>query len=193
MTSMQDKILILDLDETLIYSTETVLNYHEDFQVGNYFVYKRPGLDHFLSNSNSLFKLAVWTSSSSDYAYEIIKHIFPDSIQLEFVFTQKRCNFRYNPEIGENQTVKPLKKVRRQGFSIDKIVIVDDLPETFQQNYGNAILVEKFYGEKMDKELFFLLDYLKIIASVEDVRTIDKRNWRYQAMKIRSRAIADLP
>ena len=180
---MRDKVLILDLDETLIYSTEKVISHNEDFRFGSYFIYKRPGLEHFLLRVNSLFRVAVWTASSEDYAFEVIKNIFPNSINLEFVFTQKRCNFRYNPETGKTQVIKPLKKVRRRGFPISKIIIVDDLPETFQQNYGNAILVRKFDGAKTDEELLLLLGYLETIVPVEDIRILDKRNWRYQTKR----------
>jgi len=180
---MRDKVLILDLDETLIYGTEQALCQNEDFRVGSYFVYKRPGLEDFLTSSNSLFRIAIWTASSADYAHEIIEKVFPNSIKLDFVFTQERCLFRSNPETGESEIIKPLKKVRRLGFPIEKLIIVDDIPETFQQNYGNAILIRKFSGDKTDKELFLLRYYLEMIANVENIRELDKRNWRRQAIR----------
>ena len=42
------KLLILDLDETLIFATERPLTREADFRVGPYHVYGRPGLADFL-------------------------------------------------------------------------------------------------------------------------------------------------
>jgi len=42
-------LLILDLDETLIYATETALDRPADFSVYGYHVYRRPHLDAFLA------------------------------------------------------------------------------------------------------------------------------------------------
>lgn len=58
------KLLILDLDETLIHGTEHPLERSPDFVVGPYAVYKRPGLSDFLCRMSESFDLAVWTSST---------------------------------------------------------------------------------------------------------------------------------
>jgi RNA polymerase II subunit A small phosphatase-like protein len=42
------KLLILDIDETLIYATEASLPRQADFLVGQYHIYKRPFLNVFL-------------------------------------------------------------------------------------------------------------------------------------------------
>ncbi len=48
MDEKSDKLLILDLDETLIHATENELNFSADFRFDRYFIYKRPYLDQFL-------------------------------------------------------------------------------------------------------------------------------------------------
>lgn len=126
-----DKLLILDLDETLIYSSETPLPYESDFQIGDYFVYKRPGLAEFLKTCSGWFELGVWTSSSTDYANEVITQTFPKETELKFIFARERCTFIFNHDTGAYQTVKSLKKIRDRGFSLNKVIVVDDLPETF--------------------------------------------------------------
>lgn len=45
-----DKLIILDLDETLIHSTINVLDTPYDFQFDKYFVYERPLLRQFLTD-----------------------------------------------------------------------------------------------------------------------------------------------
>ncbi len=57
-------------------------------------------------------------------------------------------------------------------------MIVDDIAQTFKYNYGNSILVKEYQAEADDIELFMLLKYLEIISVEEDVRIIDKRNWK---------------
>ena len=98
---MKDKILILDLDETLIFSSLEKLSIKEDFLVGDYFVYKRPGLDTFLKFVQNNFQLAVWSSSTSDYAQSIVENIFMAPHILQFVWARERCISKIDLETRE--------------------------------------------------------------------------------------------
>lgn len=178
MSSLSDKLLILDLDETLIYSVKEPLDGTPDFTAFHYFVYKRPGVDRFLSTCTDWFKIAVWTSSSPEYAHEIIKNIFPKMTKLQFIFTWERCDVRFDYQTGKYYYVKPLKKLKKKGYSLKKLIAIDDTPETFVDNCDNAIQVRKYKGQQDDDELFLLLNYLKTLATVENVRKIDKQDWR---------------
>ena len=73
---------------------------------------------------------------------------------------------------------KPLKKVKRKGYSLNNILIVDDTAKTFKYNYGNGILIKEYLGESNDNELSLLFKYLEIIGAEENVRVIDKRRWK---------------
>lgn len=57
-----EKILVLDLDKTLIHSTETKLEneFDFDFRYAEYFIYKRSNLINFLTEMSKFFKLAIW-------------------------------------------------------------------------------------------------------------------------------------
>jgi TFIIF-interacting CTD phosphatase-like protein len=68
-------LLILDIDETVVYASTTRLDRPPDFEVAGYFVYRRPGLDEFLKFVSQHFQLAVWSSSGSDYARQIVEGI----------------------------------------------------------------------------------------------------------------------
>lgn len=46
---MKETLLVLDLDETLLYATKDKLEQREDFVVGSYYVCVRPNLAYFLS------------------------------------------------------------------------------------------------------------------------------------------------
>jgi len=173
-----NKLLILDIDETLIHSSEKQLDRIPDFKLDEYFVYIRPGLEEFILNCSKLFSLAVWTASSSEYAREVIKNIFPDDLQLEFILTGERCLIKRNIDLDVIEIFKPLKKVKRKGYLLNNILIVDDTAKTFKYNYGNGILIKEYLGEENDIELFLLLRYLEIIGAEENVRVIDKRRWK---------------
>jgi RNA polymerase II subunit A small phosphatase-like protein len=184
MLPQYDKLLVLDLDETLIHSVKEPLERTPDFRAFQYFVYKRPGVDCFLSTCTELFNLAVWTSAGEDYAHQIIKHIFPKPAQLRFVFSSERCSVRFDYANGSYQILKPLRKLKRKGYSLEKVLVVDDTPETFMDNYGNGILVRRYYGGEDDEELLLLLKYLELIASVENVRSLEKRWWRHKVQRL---------
>ncbi|MEO1172211.1 MAG: NIF family HAD-type phosphatase [Myxococcota bacterium] len=53
------KLLVLDLDETLIHASESSLGHSADFEVSRFHVYRRPGLSEFLEQVGACFDLAV--------------------------------------------------------------------------------------------------------------------------------------
>lgn len=173
-------LLILDVDETLLHSAEKKLDRNPNCEVGPYYVYFRPGLVDFLIAAQRRYLIAFWSSSSRHYLENILQAAIPDEIEPAFIWSRERCVTRYDSEQLENYFVKDLRKVERKGFDLKKILIVDDTPQKVERHYGNAIYVKSYFGDESDKELFKLADYLETLASVSDVRTIEKRNWNYQ-------------
>ena len=178
MDTSQKILLILDLDETLIYSTESTLAGAEDFIVDEYFVYKRPGLDKFLDFISPIYDVAIWTSSSEDYAQEVVKNIFPQYYPLKFIYGRTKCTLTFLWDQNEYIYAKNLSKLKKKKYSLEKILIIDDSPEKLKRNYGNHIRVEPFVGSNDDIELFRLIKYLEKIKLSENVRIIEKRSWR---------------
>jgi RNA polymerase II subunit A small phosphatase-like protein len=184
-------LLILDLDETLVYATRTPLDRPADFQVPPYQVYKRPFLKEFIHHVRQHFFLAVWSSASDDYVHEMAVQIFGEETPLDFVWGRSRCTYQMNPRFDEyrnfvrdhqNHTpyLKTLKKVKNQGYRLERILMVDDTPQKLIRNYGNAIYIREFQGEPNDEELRLLWKYLELLKDEENVRTIEKRGWRFQ-------------
>ena len=171
-------LLVLDLDETLIHATERKLEIDFDFQYADYFIYRRPHLEWFLESMNADFKLAVWSSADDKYVEEIVERIKPPSIKFEFVWGRTRCTTKRDYELDEYVHEKRLKKVKKQGFSIEQILMVDDSPEKTKDNYGNAIYVTAFEGKQNDTELKTLAEYLNAIKSTSNVRSFEKRGWK---------------
>ncbi len=178
MTEVARILLILDIDETLLYASEKRLERDPEFRVGQYFVYVRPYLREFLRHCEKHFQLAIWSSSSADYLSAIVEKVLPRDLKLEFVWSRERCIQRFNGETQELYYVKDLKKVSRKGYQLDRVLIVDDSPEKVERNYGNAIYVRPFLGAADDSELGDLGLYLKSVSQLTNVRCIEKRNWR---------------
>ena len=87
-------LIIFDLDETLIHSTEIELNHKCDFRVGKYYTYKRPYVDNLLSYCMKIFNIAVWSSATELYTKEVVQQIFPEVDKLCFVWSRDKCTYR---------------------------------------------------------------------------------------------------
>ncbi len=180
---MKTKLVILDLDETLIYGTSDKLDRDEDFKVFDYYVYKRPFLDQFLNELNNFFKIAIWSSAGDEYVQSVTEQIRPKDVNFEFIWSRDKAVYQKNMnEAGDYEShyhyVKPLKKVKKLGYDLSQVLIIDDSPHKSKLNFGNAIYPKSFEGELHDDELEQLIKYLHIIKDKDDFRKIEKRNWR---------------
>jgi RNA polymerase II subunit A small phosphatase-like protein len=175
---MKSHLLILDLDETLVHARELPLPHAPDYAIPPYSLYLRPGVREFLENAATRFRLAVWTSSSPTYARGVVRILFPDPEMLEFVWARDRCTPRRDFELDTWWDTKPLHKVRRRGYDLAKVIVVDDSPEKYTRNYGNLVRVKPFEGDPSDDELVHLAKYLELLSKETNVRSIEKRGWR---------------
>lgn len=174
---MLKPLLILDLDETLIRATEEPLDYPCDFILAAYAVYKRPFLNEFLDTVLEWFDVAVWSSAPS-YVQGVTERLFMNLGTLRFAWSNERCTRRYDPELLEEYWVKDLRKVRRAGYALERVVVLDDTPAKLERHYGNHLRLRPFMGERDDRELQLVLPFLKWLRTVENVRLVEKRAWR---------------
>lgn len=171
-------LLILDLDETLIHSLGRPLAAAPDFLVGPYHVYRRPHLAAFLANSAERYTLAVWSSAGAEYVAGIVENIFDGHSEPAFVWSRSRCTTRMDPELRDEIYLKDLAKVKRLGFDLRRVLIIEDEPKKVARHYGNAIFVEPFLGAADDSELLHLGRYLAKIHEVPNFRKVEKRGWK---------------
>ena len=135
---ISDKIIILDLDGTLIYGTEKPLKQVRDFVVGPYFIYVRPHARSFIDFCFASFSaVAVWTSSSQDYAEEISLNLFGSKKEdLAFLWSENRCVRIFDYKRYASYYIKDLKKVKRRGYVLEK----DDYDRRFaQRNFADSM------------------------------------------------------
>ena len=96
-----DKMLVLDLDETLIHSVcfgfeKEYPHRGADFHVdgGDIGVYRRPGVGPFLAWALEHFKaVGIWTAGTLDYAQEIIPHLCaPKALRRRFPLVETQAS-----------------------------------------------------------------------------------------------------
>ncbi|MBO1320608.1 HAD family hydrolase [Acanthopleuribacter pedis] len=176
------KLLIFDLDETLVRASRKPLTDLYGFQVGPYYVYRRPYLQECIDFCRKRVACAVWTSAGARYAHEVVARIFPKDMPLEFVWSRDRCTFRrfdaFNEmELCEGAWVKNLKKVKRRGWCLSQVLMLDNTPKKLRFNYGNLVPIRDFRGDPEDVELPRFMRYLPELLEENDVRPVEKRGW----------------
>jgi NLI interacting factor-like phosphatase len=190
--------IILDMDQTLIDG------------IFGLDVTPRPHLNTFLKWCFENFtNVSIWTAASNEWYDYVYINVFKDILEslntsFHFVFTSNRCTnvWTYSEWDGcSKRTIeKRVRKLHRyksekyRDYTIDNIIIVDDVKSTFTSNYGNGIQISPFinYGGigKNDNDLLKLIIYLRdvVIPHYEKNGTIldlDKRYWEdYVQQKI---------
>ena len=149
--------LILDLDETLI-----SFKFIEDSDNRGK-MSLRPGLHDFLNNMKKYYELVLFTSATKDYADPLV-----DLIESKEKIFDYRL-YRNHTIIYEDILVKDISKL---GRSIEKMIIVDNLPQNFRLQKENGIMIKAFWGDDIyDNALTELKKILILIANkFDDVR-----------------------
>ena len=142
--------IVLDLDETLICF---IPNPNEESKGILRF---RPGLFDFLREIKEKYEVIVFTSATKDYADPI-----ENAIEQNNKYFDARL-YRHHTIIYENEFVKDIKRI---GRPLDKIVIVDNMPQNFRLQKENGIIIKAFWGEdNSDRALYELMPILVNIA-----------------------------
>lgn len=150
------KLLILDIDETLIYldnkyGFESTTDNEPDFiYADKYYAIKRPYLDQFLREVSKKYDIALWTAGSEQYANDIAKIL---KIKIKFIFSKN--------ELKNNQKDLNVVIKYHPEYSKKDIIVVDDKEESYLNNLENLILIEPFYGNQNDEELIRIFKLLK--------------------------------
>jgi len=181
------RLLILDLDETLIhtevfhdadYMDKSACDFTFTIDDSYYYTRKRPFLNEFMDYAFSNFRVAIWTAAGRDYASIILKECNILESGLVFFWSREKCTMKYNYETSERYGVKNLAKVKQSfGYNLKDVLIVDDIYETAENNYGNLIKVKPFQYQNNDTELLKLMSYIETIKDEPDYRRIEKRGW----------------
>ena len=141
--------LILDLDETLVHFKVNPDN-------GNEGVLRvRPGIIEFLESVDKYYELIIFTAATQEYADILI-----DAVEENKIYFEQRLYRQHTVIIG-NDFVKDLSRV---GRPLDKIAIVDNMPQNFRLQKENGINIKAFWGEEVYDTA--LIDLGKILVNI---------------------------
>ena len=169
--------LILDLDETLIYSQ---INF--DYKLNKKILLPkttlimRPGLHEFLHDMKLLYELIIFSSGSPEYVDPIIKEIEKDEKYFDYILYRDHMIV---DEFGDN--VKDLNLI---GRNLNSVIIIDDVSKNFKMQKDNGICIRPFVGNcstdsKILKTLNNVLQKIRFNADdTNDIR-ISLKKFKY--------------
>ena len=206
------KILLIDLDETLIHSdfnleylndkkvkydtiikfkdTESdfeenyedyydmrrkklkheLFNEEKEYKVG---VFIRKGAKEFLTEVSKYFVVGIFTASVKAYADAVIDYLDPNKNLIQFRLYRNNCI-----NVNDKIFVKDLRIIK--GIDIKDIILLDNSIYSFAAQINNGILVNCFFNDKNDIELYNVLGYLlNFLVKAEDVRVVNEQFFNF--------------
>uniref|UniRef100_A0A8C4N155 protein-serine/threonine phosphatase n=1 Tax=Eptatretus burgeri TaxID=7764 RepID=A0A8C4N155_EPTBU len=176
------KILVLDLDETLIHShhdgmvrtmvrpgtpPDFILKVVIDKHPVRFFVHKRPHVDFFLEVVSQWFELVVFTASMEIYGSAVA-----DRLDNNRGFLYRRY-YRQHCTVEMGSYTKNLSAVHAD---LASIIILDNSPSAYRGHPDNAIPIKSWFSDPSDTALLNLLPMLDALRFTADVRSVLSRN-----------------
>lgn len=183
------KTLVLDLDETLVHSSEfpphsdvdffkikssSNFNYklklaesrEDDDQLQEIYVFKRPGLDDFLHYASKNFEIFIYTYAERHYAEPILNVILP------FLDEDHRL---YRDSCIKKKGKHAFKDLKMLNRNKTDLIFIDDNDEAYKQHPKNTIVIPTWNGMPSDNVLpNWLTPLLKRCNEADDVRDVIK-------------------
>ena len=173
------KTLIFDLDETLVHCCEDldssspnvvlpiVFPNGETIEAG---INIRPYAIECLREVSKYFEVFVFTASHPCYANVVLDYIDPKRELIHERFFRDSC-------INMNGVyIKDLRIFANR--NLKDMIIVDNAAYSFAYQLENGIPILSWHDDPNDKELLNLIEYVKALAQVEDVRDINNSTFR---------------
>jgi carboxy-terminal domain RNA polymerase II polypeptide A small phosphatase len=151
------RLLVLDIDETLVKASERQLNGAADLRFREYFVYPRPYLKEFLEYCFKNFDVGVWSSARERYVTFISENIFAEKYAPKFLWSERHC---FRPSTGES-SIKDLRALGRLGYLPEEILVVDDSPEKIRLQPENLVHIKPYDGQLDDRELLRMIEEIE--------------------------------
>ena len=159
--------LVLDLDETLVH-----------FKIKSNkggTLRARPYLFSFLEEMGHYYELIIWTSATEKYANSLIDAIESEKKYFDYIL------FREHAIIIDNDFVKDLTRI---GRNLDRIIMIDDMPQNYRLQKENGINIKPFFGDDMDDTaLYDLIPILKHIAESGKDARVELNKYREEIVK----------
>ncbi|KAH8305452.1 hypothetical protein KR018_006012 [Drosophila ironensis] len=178
LTLVQQKTLVLDLDETLMHSVKSnsvQFSSSHDFTIQvtvrqrsmKYFIHKRPHVDFFLDKVSQWYDLVVFTASVETYGSAVADRLDNGRNIL------RRRYYRQHCKLVHGSHTKDLSFICSD---LKRIFIIDNSPKAVSGCPNNAIPIISWYSDPMDTALLMLLPLLDALRFTKDVRSVLSRN-----------------
>eukprot|EP00884_Botryococcus_braunii_P002425 jgi/Botrbrau1/12183/Bobra.0186s0090.2 len=149
-------------------------------------VWFRPGLLNFLKAVSQLYEVAIFSAGSEHYVQSVVQQIDPERKYIDQVFSREHVH-GYRVDDVSKPSVLWLKIKDVGGFfegsyprSEKRVVIVDDVIAFFVKQLANVVPIAPFLGDSGDRELDVLLEFLKSLVRLDDVRLGIKNRFNLQ-------------
>jgi Dullard-like phosphatase family protein len=167
------KTVVFDLDETLVHCCPNVheaqvsitVNFPdgERAQAG---INIRPYVRDVLKAANEDYEVIVFTASQKCYADGVLDYLDPTGGLIHHRLYRENCL------LIDSVYIKDLRVLGNR--RLQDIVIVDNAAYSFAYQLDNGIPIISWYADPTDSELSSLAQYLKVLAVVEDIRTLNR-------------------
>ena len=151
-------MIILDLDNTLIYSSEFPMDHVKILlEYPPLTVHERPNARDLVSTCQQMGDITVFTTAVKDYAKNVCKEL---EINYTKLFSREDCG------IANGMYVKYIAENWLENYN--KIIVIDDSPEIWDSNARKNctfLVPEKFTGNAHDDGLRKVIDDLNEIKS----------------------------
>lgn len=176
------KILVLDLDETLIHShhdgvvrqmvspgtpPDFILRVNIDKHPVRFFVHKRPHVDYFLDIVKDWYELVVFTASMEIYGTAVADRLAGDRKILQRRYFRQHCTLDYGAYTKDLSAISD---------DLSSIFILDNSPGAYRAYPDNAIPIKSWFSDPRDTALLNLLPILDALRFTTDVRSVLSRN-----------------
>lgn len=179
--SVRRKIMVLDLDETLIHShhdgsinpltpltpPDFIVRVTIESHPVRFFVHKRPHVDFFLFMISQWYELVVFTASMEMYGMAVAKKLDNSRNIFQRMYFRQHCTMDFNGYTKDLTTVCQ---------DLSSIFILDNSPAAYRGNPDNAIPVKSWFSDPHDTALLDLLPVLDALRFTNDVRSVLSRN-----------------
>ena len=176
--SHQKKILIFDLDETLVHglkqdkwntNVHKVSYYDSESDSVIYLRFKiRPYVVQCLKEAKKHFQVGVFTASKQWYADAILNYLDPKNELIDFRLYRDSCFLTHNDFL-----IKDLRII--QNADLKDIIIVDNAIHSFAFQLDNGVPIYDYIKDDSDLELYHLIPYLNLLLECDDIREMNKK------------------
>ncbi len=175
--------LVLDLDETLVTSSNTELQGEDliELQIASQKVYSlvRPGARELIAHVAKRYQCTIWSTGQQPYVEAIAREIGAQDFDLWGRSFCKRLPEKLSS--GERYE-KPLNQITD---NLQSIVLVDNLPSAYAKYPRNGIGCATWHGDPNDQQLWLLPEYLDWLNTLESVQR-NHGAWVLEAIALRN-------